>query len=322
MVKINALIALLLFSFIGYSQNTSKVKESDSKVSCEKNSTEIGLDNGVLNVKCDLTRGGAIFYISKSGATRNIVNVHDEGRYIQQSFYAGKSLNRVAEGQSPSWSPWRWNPIQVGDVYKNRAKILEQSSDGKTLYVKCIPMLWDMNNKPAEATMEQWTTLSGNVIKVKNKFSCHRTDNIYGENIPSDQELPAVYPISALNNLYSYFGKAPFTGAAMDNPIVKHLEDGFWGRYNDNKVSEHWMAFVDDNHWGMGVYTPIATNFLAGMAGSPGYESADNPTSYIAPVKKESFSKNQVFEYDYYIVVGNLNEIRAEIYKIEKELRK
>lgn len=322
MVKINALITLSLFSIMGYSQNNPEVKELESKLSCEKNNTEIGLDNGMLNVKLDLTRGGAIFYISKSGETRNIVNVHDEGRYIQQSFYAGKSLNRVAEGQSPSWSPWRWNPIQVGDVYKNRAKILEQSSDGKTLYVKCIPMLWDMNNKPAEATMEQWTTLSGIVIKVRNKFTSYRTDTIYGENVPCHQELPAVYPISALKNLYSYFGKNPFTGDSMDNPVVKNLEDGFWGRYNDNKVSEHWMAFVDDNHWGMGVYTPIATNFLAGMSGSSGYESNDKSTSYIAPVKIESFSKNQVFEYDYYIIVGNIDEIRAEIYTIEKGLRK
>lgn len=316
MVKINAFLALFLFSIMGCSQNNSK--ESETKPTYEDSSTEIGLNNGVLNLKLDLTRGGAIFYISKSGETRNIVNVHDEGRYIQQSFYAGNSLNRLNEGQSPSWSPWRWNPIQVGDSYKNRAKILEQSNDGKTLYVKCIPMLWDMNNKPAEATMEQWTTLSGNVIKVRNKFTCNRTDNIYGENIPSDQELPAVYPISALKNLYSYFGKAPFTGDVLDNPVVENLENGFWGRYNDNKVSEHWMAFVDDNLWGMGVYTPIATNFLAGMFGSPGYESKDDPTSYIAPIKTESFSKKDVFEYDYYIILGNLNEIRSTVYKLNK----
>ena len=173
-------------------------------------------DNDTIHLKLDLTRGGAISYISKSGTNRSIVNIHDEGRYIQQSYYAGKSLNRIADGQNPAWSPWSWNPIQVGDSYNNRAQILDYSQDGNTLYVKCIPMLWDMNNRPAEAEMEQWTTISGNIIKVHNKLTCHRTDDIYGEGMSRSQELPAVYPISALKNLYSYFGVLPFTGAPLD----------------------------------------------------------------------------------------------------------
>jgi hypothetical protein len=275
------------------------------------------LDNDTLHLKLDLTRGGAINYISKSGTSRNIVNIHDEGRYVQQSYYAGQPLNRLADGQSPDWSPWPWNPIQVGDAYNNRAEILASSKDGNTLYVKCIPMLWDMNNEPAEAIMEQWTTLEGNVLRVHNKLTCQRTDNIWEEGISRDQELPAVYPVSALKHLYSYFGALPFTGAPLDKPEVIHLEDGFWGRYENDMVTESWMAFVDDNQWGMGVYTPICSNFLAGMAGSPDYEASDGPTSYIAPVKKEILNKHSVFEYDYWLVVGTLHQIRSAIYAIK-----
>ncbi|MBE0652533.1 MAG: Ig-like domain-containing protein [Bacteroidales bacterium] len=277
----------------------------------------IGLDNDTLHLKLDLTRGGAISYISKSGTTRNIVNIHDEGRYIQQSYYAGKSLNRQADGQNPSWSPWSWNPIQVGDSYNNRAQILEYSQEGNTLYVKCIPMLWDMNNMPAEAEMEQWTTLEGNVIKVSNKLTCLRTDDIYGEGVSNHQELPAVYPISSLKNLYSYFGQLPFTGAPLSNPAVVNLSSGFWGRYENDMVTENWMAFVDNTQWGIGVYTPICNNFLAGMAGAPGYEATDGSTSYIAPVKSAVLNKNSVFEYDYYLVIGTLDQIRSEIYALK-----
>ncbi|MHB8403636.1 MAG: hypothetical protein ACYDCN_16680 [Bacteroidia bacterium] len=111
-------------------------------------------DNGIIKLKLDLTRGGAISYISSSGSTVNLVNIHDEGRYIQQSYYAGRPVNRQADGQNPSWSPWAWNPIQVGDSYNNRAKILSYWQHGDTLYTKCIPMLWDMNNMPAQAIME------------------------------------------------------------------------------------------------------------------------------------------------------------------------
>ncbi len=274
------------------------------------------IDNDTLILKLDLTRGGAISYLSLSGSTRSIVNIADEGRYIQQSYYAGKSLDRRAEGQSPSWSPWSWNPIQVGDSYRNRAEILDFKKNGDTLYVKCIPMLWDMNNRPAEAEMEQWTILKGNVLTVRNRLTCHRTDTIYQEGILNDQELPAVYPISALKNLYSYFGDQPFTGASLSNPATVNLSSGFWGTYVNNSVTENWMAYVDDTLWGIGVYNPICSNFLAGMAGEPGGEAISNSTSYIAPVKKEILNKNSVYEYEYYLVVGTIDEIRAKIYQI------
>lgn len=272
------------------------------------------ITNGILTLKLDLTRGGAISYLSKAGSKRSVVNISDEGRYIQQSYYAGKSVNRQSEGQSPAWSPWSWNPIQVGDYNRNRAQILAFQKTGYQLYVKCVPMQWDMDNRPAEAEMEQWTTLEGSVLKVHNKLTCHRTDQIYGDSILNDQELPAVYPISALKNLYSYLGSAPFTNAPLDKPAIVNLSSGFWGIYPT--VSEHWMAFVDDNLWGMGIYNPKCDRFLAGMAGTPGGEAADGSTSYIAPVKKEILYKNCIYEYDYYVIIGTLAEIRNTVYNL------
>ena len=185
------------------------------------------VDNGVLTLKLDLTRGGAIAYLSLSGSSRNIVNIADEGRYIQQSYYAGKSVDRKSDGQSPSWSPWSWNPIQVGDK--------------------------------------------------------------------------------------------PFTMAPPDQLKVINLSSGFWGRYD--RVSEHWMAFVDSSSWGMGIYNPRCTEFLAGMAGSPGKEDHDGSTSYIAPVKKEMLSKDAIYEYEYYVIIGPLQTIRNTVYKLN-DLRK
>ena len=276
------------------------------------------LDNDTLCLKLDLSRGGAICYISESGSERNLVNIYDEGRYIQQSYYAGKLLDRREDGQNPAWSPWSWNPIQVGDSYNNRAEILDSRQEGNSLYVKCIPMLWDMNNKPAEAVMEQWVSISNNRIKVHNKLSCHRSDKIYGKARKSHQELPAVYPISALSELYAYFGASPFTKDTLSKPEVIHLEDGFWGRYNDDMVTEHWMAFVDKKLWGMAVYSPSCTNFLAGMSQEPGYEANDAPTSYIAPVKYATLERNSIYEYDYYILIGELDQMRSEIYNLKK----
>jgi hypothetical protein len=281
---------------------------------------ELLADNGKLTVKFDLTRGGAISWISHSGSQRSFVNITDEGRYIQQSYYAGKSLDRKAEGQSPNWSPWAWNPIQVGDAFRNRAKILDYKQSKDSLYVKCIPMQWDMNNRPAEAEMEQWTFLNGNILTIRNRLTCHRTDEIYGEGLMLNQELPAVYPISALKNLFTYEGNAPFTNAPYKKLEVKNLSSGFWGRYKE--VTENWMAFVDDANVGMLVYNPRCTMFLAGMAGEPSKEASDGSTSYIAPIKDEMLNKNSIYEYEYYILIGSLDEMRKQVYAIRKNLAK
>jgi hypothetical protein len=289
---------------------------SGNAVVFELKTNQARLNNGLITVTFDLTRGGAIAGISKNGTTRNLVNIADEGRYIQQSYYAGKSLNRQADGQSSSWSPWCWNPIQVGDAHRNRAQILVQTNQGGIYYVKCIPMLWDMNNKAAEAEMEQWTELRGNTVHVRNRLTCHRTDNLYGEGLENDQELPAVYPISALKNLHAYRGDKPFKNAPLESPAVINLSSGFWGVYTN--VSEHWMAFVDDQNQGMGVYNALCTRFLAGRSGEPGKEADNGSTSYIGPVNKSRLMKNSVYEYEYDVIIGSLEEIRSTVYRIDK----
>lgn len=136
-----------------------------------------------------------------------------------------------------------------------------------------------------------------------------------------NQELPAVYPISALNNLYSYFGDKPFTGAPLSKPKVVNLRSGFWGKYKNNMVTENWMAFVNDDLWGMGVYTPTCSNFLAGMAKDPGYEAYDSATSYIAPINKATLNKDTVYEFDYYLIIGNLRVIREDVYDLNKSIK-
>jgi hypothetical protein len=101
---------------------------------------------------------------------------------------------------------------------------------------------------------------------------------------------------------------------------VKNLASGFWGRYK--KVSENWIAFVDDADFGMLVYNPLCTEFLAGMAGEPGKESSDASTSYIAPIRDEILYKNSIYEYEYYILIGSLEEMRKQVYQINKKLTK
>ena len=104
-MKRGVILAFMIFGVLGVMAQ-SKAKNTTNKT--------LELSNSKICVKQDLTRGGAIYYISKSDEERNIVNIYDEGRYIQQSYYAGNNIDRQAEGQAKAWSPWAWNPIQVG----------------------------------------------------------------------------------------------------------------------------------------------------------------------------------------------------------------
>lgn len=309
-MKIIFKLAILLLFISACSDDVTQ------EIIVDENTETLIADNGEIRVELDLTRGGAISYLSNSTSNYSLINIYDEGRYVQQSYYAGNDADRSSEGQSPNWTPWPWNPIQVGDAFGNRAQILDYKKNGDTLYVKCIPMLWDMNNEPAEAEMEQWTVLEGNVLKVHNRLTNFRTDTVYGQSILRDQELPAVYPISELRNLYGYLGNSPFTNDAISNPTTVNLSSGFWGRYPE--VSEHWMAFIGDNGVGLGVYNPECTYFLAGMSGTYGYRALDASTSYIAPIKQEKLESNTVYDYYYYLILGTVEDIRAKVYKLNE----
>ena len=133
------------------------------------------LDNGTVKVGIDRAKGAAITWLSWTGYPKNMVNSADPGRLIQQSYYAGKRLDRKADGQSKSWSPWTWNPIQGGGV-SSWARVNEfKRLEDHTLYAETVPKLWDMPNEEAAALMRQWTGFEPempNVVVVRCELIC------------------------------------------------------------------------------------------------------------------------------------------------------
>ncbi|MFZ4509124.1 MAG: hypothetical protein ACOYON_15660 [Fimbriimonas sp.] len=265
------------------------------------------LDNGRVRIGVNLDLGGAITFLAPSGVAANMINSYDWGRQIQMSHYSGP-IPFAPNGKPPqeSWAGLGWNPIQSGDFYGHRSKLLEYKNNGKSIYVRCIPMQWPLNDEPGECTFECWITLVGNTAQVRSRMVNRRSDMT--QYTGRDQELPAVYTNGPWHRLVSYTGDRPF-----ENDLVSPIPAKFpWTRW---QATENWAALVNDRNEGLGIWQPGVTTFLGGFAGDPGSGGAkDFPTGYIAPLHQEILDHNITYEYRYTLIVGSLDEIRRTVY--------
>jgi len=266
------------------------------------------IDNGTIKLGVSPDLGGAITYLSKSGHDKNVINNHDWGRQIQMSFFGGP-VPYEERGQKPKkhWAHIGWNPIQAGDDYGNRSQIVEFTKKETSLYVKCIPMQWPLNNIPGECTYESFVELKGNTVEVRCRFVNARSDKIQYPG--RHQELPAVYTNGEYYRLMTYLGDKPFTGDKLAR-IPKKVGEGFPWKYW--LATENWAALVNDDDWGLGIYKPNNSLFIGGFAGREGVGGThDNATGYIAPLHTEILDHNINYEYDYSLILGSLDEIRV-----------
>jgi hypothetical protein len=270
----------------------------------------IYLDNGVIKVGADVSRGGSIGYLADVRNGANVVNIHDLGRWVGQSYYSGPKPFGVSH---PGWKDWPWNPVSAGDVFGNTSKVVEKKSDAESIYVKSIPMQWALSNVPGDCRFETWIRLTGNAVHVRNRLTNRRDDQKQYQAM--DQELPAVYSIGRLHRLFAYTGDSPFAGKALTE-IPKIPSKGNEAQWTTFFATEHWAALVDDHDWGLGVIHPDVVRFKGGFYGKePNGGPNDDPTGYIAPIRQEVLDHNIVYEFNYTLVLDSLENIRKEAYR-------
>lgn len=266
------------------------------------------LDNGTLRLGVDLSVGGAITFLAPSMKDENLINSYDWGRQVQMSSYSGPApMTWGPRRPFPAWAGLGWNPVQAGDHFGHASRVLEHRNDGKRLYVRCVPMLWPLADVPAECTFETWITLEGDMARVRCRLNLAR-----GDRTPypaRDQEMPAVYTNGPYYRVYSYTGDRPFTKGRLTRIVKKRKEAFPWSSFH---ATEGWAALVDDRDRGLGVLTTATSRYLGGFAGKPGKGGpADFPTGYIAPIRPEVLDHDGAHEYEYALVVGTLETIRA-----------
>ncbi len=250
----------------------------------------------------------------------NLLNHHDVGRLIQQSYY-GSILPPYEPGEYLG-NIVPYNPVQGGDTGENESKIVDfQEKDGM-IYVKCQPRDW----APCQQTpsyMENWYTLEDDYVRVKNRF----VD--FSNYIPQmrDQELPAIYTARCLERWVVYEGDRPFTGGELQAYIAG---EGAENKVTSSLLTENWVALLNADDFGVGVYVPdlssaIATNFGSKAAEqdpqSPYYEQEAallNATSYTTMIRQIAFRTLDPLEYEYYITAGNIADMRDRFYALHE----
>ena len=286
------------------------------------------IDNGAVKVGIDRAKGAAITWLSWAGYSKNMVNSSDPGRLIQQSYYAGLRLDRRADGQSKSWSPWSWNPIQGGGVaswarvneFKRIATAAEASRFGSDppvplLYAETVPKLWDMPDEEATALMRQWTAFEPgmpNVVVVRCEFVSQREDpDRWGPAKLSPQEIPACYFTRNFSTVKSYLGDGRWRDEVQPPGPP-------WGKALPPR---HAMALFAANGQGVAVFSPGATqpwNF-GPHAGGASDEPSAGPCMHVAPIDRVNLGPKSTYRYRYWLVVGDATAIAARLDALEKK---
>lgn len=275
------------------------------------------IENDRFKIGCCLIWGGGLNYIEdkkdNDNSVKNMLNDHDTGRLVQQSYY-GTSESPYSPGYY-NGSTWGYNPVQGGDQYGNKSKLVDFSISEDSIYVKCRPLDWSKNDDATPSYMENVYKLEKDHIKVDNRFIDFSG---YNHGKARHQELPAFYTISYLDTFTFYNGTKPWT----DGQLTVKDDLPFWGDQSNKAQcyfnmrkgnSETWCAWTNSKkNYGLGLYTPSISILLAGRHAYNGSKNpSDSATNYVAPLITSLMQSYEPFQYSYYITAGSVDTIRS-----------
>jgi hypothetical protein len=266
------------------------------------------IDSGAVKIGIDRARGASITYLSWAAYPKNVVNINDPGRLIQQSYYAGKRLDRREEGQHEAWSPWSWNPIQGGGVgswakVTRFEKVAERELIGET-----VPKLWDMPDEEAAAVMRQVTSFEPgmpDVVVVCCELEAKRTlGDRWGPARVTPQEVPATYFTRNFDTFKSYQGSGRWREE-------KSKPGPPWGRL---ELARNAMACFDRAGQGIAIFSPSASSWNYGPhAAGKSDDPLAAPCVHIAPVARAKLGPRSTYKYRYWLVMGTEATMAARL---------
>jgi hypothetical protein len=259
------------------------------------------IDNGSLRIGVDRSRGACIGYFGESSTQRNLLNHFDVGRFIQQSYYGQK------DGSDWNGNPWVYNPIQGGSWKGVPAEVTEFKAHRapSEITATITPRHWANGQLCPELEMQESITLDSKVATITFKMSYTGPD----QGKPRHQEMPAVFLDGVLENfVYTKDGQLTRSTPRI---LAENGRDGVDGLAIDHSSSE-WVAYLDDNDWGIGIYTPGTPEFTCYRAlGNGTTGPSGSACSYVAPIRTFALTTGLKMEYTFYLTIGTLEEIQA-----------
>lgn len=275
----------------------------------------------------------------------NLINIHDLGREIQQSYYSAVGAeNGYAPTEDVLYdATLRYNPVQAGSAGSKQSQIIDFSYTENMIYIKTRPLEWFFDNRLSDSYMENTYTLDGNgVLRVHNRFVNFSQFNDMEKTRFETQEMPAVYLVQPLN----YFYCETVEGTVFDpnlSPLptseAKYgLSQTVSGTYHyvlrNEKLKNEWAAFVNEDKFGVGIYMPNAQQYSASRGvSSTSYSIGPNqsydrqfydlsnlkyvPSAYVSNYNYFSPSSLLIMrdfmplEFEYAVYVGSVEEMRS-----------
>lgn len=165
------------------------------------------------------------------------------------------------------------------------------------------------NRQLADVYFEQWIKqLKPNVYQVKYKVT-----NFGEKDRKGLHEVPAVYINYPYKNLIFYEGGSPWTNKPLTRKTKQDLErEGKKALFFH--PSEKWAGLVTGENRGIFIYQVTPTLHFYWWPDIHGVQNL----YYLSPKIQATFLKDSFKEFEFYILVGNVDEARREIYALHE----
>lgn len=298
---------------------------------------DLTVENDRYKIGCRLSWGGAMTYfedkLDGDDALGNLVNIHDTGRLIQQSFYGtytnDEGYTSVPNGDSDTATLWPYNPVQGGDRKNNGSdRLIDVEYDEENDYIYIVSQSLDW----AYVKGLTYTYYENTYSIVEGDSEGTEDDYVLVDNVMTDfsgwehpaggQEIPAVYLVSYFDTLSYYNGIKPWTGDIEGIQYEENLSgwdnSGSFALYKGN--TETWSIWINtEDNFGFGTYCP---NIQRHIAIRHKYDGSKDPmansTSYVAPSCSIVMESYKPVEYSYILATGDPEAVR-DIFETNKD---
>ena len=305
--------------------NTTTTVDNDGDGSGDVEANrDLYIANDRYKIGIRLSWGGAMTYFEDLNDNDpdlgNLVNIHDTGRLIQQSFYGTHGNDEYTPGES-NGTTWPYNPVQGGTKFNQGSdRLIDIEVGDDYIYILSQSLDWalDKNEFITHTYYENTYTLKSDHVVVDNVA----TDFSGWEHVAGGQEIPAVYLVSYFDTLSYYNGTQPWTND--ESGVYYETELGGWSDAASIPLlrgnTETWSIWVNTtDSFGFGTYCP---NIQKHIAMRHEYDGSTDPmansTSYVAPSCSIVMQSYKPIVYSYILATGSPEEIR-EVFTTNKD---